>query len=248
MPLFNRDFIYVFVFLLNLSSIDHSVAAKSGGCFPGDALVTTETGLQKPVRDVRSGERVLALSSCDDARLEFSEVLGFLDRDPGVLKLFFSFETESGAKLTLTAAHLMFVAAGNCSEGAEPVFSDLKTVFASDVHVGQCTLVREGRKTRLSRVTQVDLVKRRGIYAPLTEHGTLVVDGVATSCYAAVNRHSLAHRAFAPLRLVHRWTGSTGGRHGNGVHWYARVLHWLGRTLMDAESFHPMGAELDGSS
>ncbi|CAG5932256.1 unnamed protein product [Menidia menidia] len=38
---------------------DHSVAAQSGGCFPGNALVTAEGGAQKPLGVLRPGERVL---------------------------------------------------------------------------------------------------------------------------------------------------------------------------------------------
>lgn len=231
-------------FRIIVSFTDHSVAAKSGGCFPSDALVTTETG-PKPMRDLRPGDRILALSSIRDGRLEFSEVLTFLDRDPEVLKLFYRLDSESGAKLTLTAAHLVFVATGNCSEADEAKFLDLTATFASDVRIGQCVLVGDETKVQLSRIRNIVLVTRTGVYAPLTQHGTMVIHGVAASCYAAVNRHGLAHSAFGPLRWWHHWTGST-GLHGNGVHWYAKVLHWVGRAIVDADSFHLMETEGDG--
>ncbi|XP_071766763.2 indian hedgehog B protein-like [Centroberyx gerrardi] len=226
---------------------EHSVAAKSGGCFPGEALVTLENGGQRSIRDLRPGERVLASSGSDGGgELVFSEVLAFLDRDPATQKLFYTIRTEAGARLSLTAAHLLFVSEGNCSEGAAPAPGTMRTVYAADARPGQCVLVAEGKagrrrgEGRLSRVTQVTVEESRGAFAPLTERGTVVVDGVVASCYAAVNRHSLAHWAFAPLRLMHRWTGST-GRHGNGLHWYSRLLHWLGRLLLDSEHFHPLG-------
>ena len=38
-----------------------------------------------------------------------------------------------------------------------------------------------------------------GAYVPLTEHGTIIVDGVLASCYASFN-HQLAHFFLAPLR------------------------------------------------
>ncbi|XP_072292157.1 indian hedgehog B protein-like [Eucyclogobius newberryi] len=219
---------------------DHSVAAKSGGCFPGDSQVSMETGLQKPLRDLRPGDRVLALSSNQDGQLEFSKVLTFLDIDPNILSVFHSIETKSGAKLVLTAAHLVFVTAGNCTEAVEATVSDLRTTFASEVRIGQCVLVREEQKTRLSRIKNLSLVKRKGVYAPLTEHGTLIVDAVATSCYAAVNRHSLAHQAFGPLRFLHRFMGII-RQNDRGVHWYAHILYWLGNMLIDPSNFHLMG-------
>ncbi|KAM9836282.1 indian hedgehog B protein-like [Aulostomus maculatus] len=226
---------------------DHSVAAKSGGCFPGDSLVTMENGHQKSIRDLRPGERVLTLSGGDGgAGLVYSEVLSFLDRDPGTWKLFYGVQTEAGARLSLTAAHLLFVSEGNCSEGALPPRGSLRTVYASDAQPGQCVLVVEGEagqkrgEGRLSRITHISVRKGRGAFAPLTKQGTVVVDGVAASCYAVVDQHLLAHWAFLPLRLMHSWTGTT-GYHGDGVHWYSEVLHWLGRALLESGRLHPLG-------
>uniref|UniRef100_A0A3P8UI02 Hedgehog protein n=1 Tax=Cynoglossus semilaevis TaxID=244447 RepID=A0A3P8UI02_CYNSE len=216
---------------------DHSVAAKSGGCFPGVAQVTLESGLQKAIRDLRPGERVLALTDQDE--LVYSEVLTFLDRDPQSQKLFYTLQTESGARLSLTAAHLIFVSEGNCSEGTVPALGELTAVYTSDVRPGQCVLVLDGKSGSLSRVTTVSLRQMQGVFAPLTQQGTLVVDGVVVSCYAVVEQHSLAHWAFTPLRLMHSWTGTTGG-HGDGVHWYSRVLHWLGTLLLDTGRLHPL--------
>ncbi|XP_054882497.1 sonic hedgehog protein-like [Poeciliopsis prolifica] len=62
---------------------------------------------------------------------------------------------------------------------------------------------------------------------PLTRQGTIVVDGVMASCYAAVDGHRLAHRAFA----LHRWTGSA-GRLGNGLDWYSQITLWLGQAVL----------------
>ncbi|KAM4601805.1 indian hedgehog B protein-like [Polymixia lowei] len=233
---------------------EHSVAAKSGGCFPGGASVTLENGVQKSVRDLRPGERVLASSGSDGSgELVYSDVLTFLDRDPATRKLFYAIGTEAGARLSLTAAHLLFVSEGNCSEGAVPARGAVRTVYASDARPGQCVLVAPGGEPgrgrgegRLSRITRVSVGEGRGAYAPLTAHGTVVVDGVVASCYAAVDRHDLAHRALSPLRLMYRWTGATGYR-GKGLHWYPQFLHWLGRLLLDSERFHPWGVAQPGS-
>ncbi|XP_034467748.1 indian hedgehog B protein-like [Hippoglossus hippoglossus] len=231
---------------------DHSVAAKSGGCFPGEALVTLESGGQKPISDLQPGERVLASSGSDGSgELVYSEVLTFLDRDLVTRKLFYTLQTESRTQLSLTAAHLIFVSEGNCSEGAVPAPGTLRTVYASDARPGQCVLVSEGkpgqnhREGRLSRITQVTLREKRGAFAPLTQQGTVVVDGVVASCYAMVDQHCLAHWAFSPLRLMHSWAGTT-GPHGDGIHWFSQLLHWLGRLLLDSSRFHPLGMTQDG--
>ncbi|KAL1022212.1 hypothetical protein UPYG_G00023780 [Umbra pygmaea] len=234
---------------------ENSVATNSGGCFPGGAWVTLEDGGQKLIRDVCPGERILASSEIDGSgELIYSEVLTFLDRDPATWKQFFTIRTESGASVSLTAAHLLFVSKGNCSGGEEAAFGSMRTIYASDAQPGQCLLTtvtgelvgqnEEGRKGvgRLSRISQVNMREDVGVYAPLTRHGTLVVNGVVTSCYAVVDEHNLAHWAFAPLRLLHHWTGSAGGHVGDtGVHWYSKVLYWIGSLLLGSEHFHPWG-------
>ncbi|KAM6893456.1 indian hedgehog B protein-like [Xenentodon cancila] len=224
---------------------DHSVAAKSGGCFPGDASVTLEGGAQKSLSDLQPGERVLASSGSDGSGdLVFSEVLTFLDQDPTMPTLFYNLQTEAGAELSLTAAHLIFVSEGNCSEGAVPAHGALKATYASDTRPGQCLLVSMGKVGRLSRINRVSVRMGKGVFAPLTLKGTVVVDGVVASCYAVVDHHWLAHWAFAPLRLMHSCTGSTGG-HSDRMHWYSQMLYWLGRKLLNSRRLHPLGVAQD---
>ncbi len=94
------------------------MAVKTGGCFPASALVTVEDGSVKTMDSLQPGEKVLASSESDGSGpLIYSEVIAFLDRDPSAEKQFYAIETDSGAKLALTAAHLLFVSEGNCSQG-----------------------------------------------------------------------------------------------------------------------------------
>lgn len=207
-----------------------------------------EGGGRKPIADLRPGEWVLASADDGSNQLIYSKVLTFLDRDPTTWRLFYSLHTEAGPQLTLTAAHLVFISEGNCSEGAEPDHTSLRTVYASDAQPGQCVLVSGGSAgagVRLSRVTRVELLKGLGAFAPLTQHGTLVVDGVLASCYAVLEQHDVAHRAFGPLRLAHRWGVASGRGQSDGVHWYPRLLHWLGRMLLDSRQLHPLGVAED---
>ncbi|CAN9497855.1 unnamed protein product [Ophioblennius macclurei] len=235
---------------------EHSVAAKTGGCFPGDALVTLEGGATKQMRDVLPGDRVLASSSTDGrGPLVYSSVLSFLDRQPNATKVFYIIGTDAGLNVTLTAAHLIF--ATDCTgglgqrgwqeaRGGPHVGAGPRTVFASDVRPGQCVLTSSGKeedsRARLSVVTFVEEQRRTGLYAPLTQHGSIVVNGVLASCYAAVDGHRLSHWALAPLRLFYSFAGPSAAQ-SDGLHWYPWLLEKLGKILLDAARFHPWGIE-----
>lgn len=215
---------------------EHSVAAKTGGCFPGDALVSLEGGGTKRMSDVQPGDMVLSSSSPDGlGPLTYSRVLSFLDRQPNITKTFHVITTEDGASVSLTAAHLIFVS--DCGRASD---SPLRTVFASEVLPGQCVVRRGAELARVQTVTQ--RTSRSGVFAPLTQHGAVVVDGVLASCYAALNSPRLAHWVLAPLRLAYSLVAPPQA-HSGGVHWYPRALQWIGRRLLPDGLFHPWGVE-----
>ncbi|XP_034885689.1 sonic hedgehog protein [Mirounga leonina] len=197
---------------------ENSVAAKSGGCFPGSATVHLEQGGTKLVKDLRPGDRVLAAD--DQGRLLYSDFLTFLDRDEGAKKVFYVIETrEPRERLLLTAAHLLFVAPHNESAAAEPGAPSgagpppggapgRRALFASRVRPGQRVYVvaERGGDRRLlpAAVHSVTLREEAsGAYAPLTAQGTILINRVLASCYAVIEEHGWAHRAFAPFRLAH---------------------------------------------
>ncbi|XP_062957344.1 sonic hedgehog protein [Cynocephalus volans] len=250
---------------------ENSVAAKSGGCFPGSATVHLEQGGTKPVKDLRPGDRVLAAD--DQGRLLYSDFLAFLDRDDSATKVFYVVETrEPRERLLLTAAHLLFVAPHNGSAAAEPeASSGRRALFASRVRPGQRVYVvaeRDGDRRLLpAAVHSVTLREEAaGAYAPLTAQGTILIDRVLASCYAVVEEHGWAHRAFAPFRLAHALLaalapartdrGGGGGRvpapcapgaADAGVHWYSQLLYQIGTWLLDSEALHPLGMAVPSS-
>ena len=83
------------------------------------------------------------------------------------------------------------------------VKNSLLPVRASQIKVGD--MLGE------QKVSEVKSVKRRGVYAPVTESGDIIVSGVLASSYAAlhnytpVNQHWEAHAFFAVRRLVCRF-------------------------------------------
>uniref|UniRef100_A0A667HJU6 Hedgehog protein n=1 Tax=Lynx canadensis TaxID=61383 RepID=A0A667HJU6_LYNCA len=195
---------------------ENSVAAKSGGCFPGSATVHLEQGGTKLVKDLRPGDRVLAAD--DQGRLLYSDFLTFLDRDDGAKKVFYVIETrEPRERLLLTAAHLLFVAPHNDSAAGEPEApsgagprrgarrapGDLRQPRApgpARVRVaerGGGSPAASGRRAQRGRCARRPRARTR-------RHGAGQPSS-STGCWRRATRSSRstagAHRAFAPFRL-----------------------------------------------
>ena len=77
--------------------------------------------------------------------------------------------------------------------------SEHEFVFAKDLVKGdKLFLMTESGSMKYAEITELDEVYEQGAYAPLTEHGTLIVNNVLASCYANTPYHGLVHTAFYP--------------------------------------------------
>ncbi|XP_041823474.1 sonic hedgehog protein A [Melanotaenia boesemani] len=219
---------------------ENSVAAKSGGCFPGSSTVTLQDGTKKAVQALRTGDRVLAADS--HGNLIYTDFVMFIDRDSTFKRVFYVIETESGQRITLTPTHLIFIGSDNITQ-AEPRMS---AVFASHVQPGDKVFVFDAEQSRLApvNVKRIYTQEHQSSFAPVTTQGTIVVDQVLASCYAVIEDHDLAHWVLAPVRLAH-WVSSLlfssqprESAQTDGVHWYSKILYQLGTWLLDSHSIH----------
>lgn len=180
----NKIFL-LFLFLLFLES---TVPSRFSGCFHGSSNAITKDGL-KPLSQLRVGDEVL--STWDKRAAIFNRVVAFLHTDPHHLTAFIHIQTSSNNSLLITKDHL--------------IFKSDKAVKAEDINIGDFVLVTNDTRTFImAKVTSVRHINMSGVYAPLTEAGTIVIDGVLNSCYAVINSHDIAHLAFLPLRLFYK--------------------------------------------
>ncbi|XP_076336254.1 sonic hedgehog protein-like [Tachypleus tridentatus] len=220
-------------------------AVKTGGCFHAGGLVRTKDG-PKHLSEVKIGDEVLAVDS--GAKLVFTEVVLFLDRDVDSLRQFHTIETEGGVRIKLTREHLIFTAPFNSSSYE---ITHFESTLARNLQIGDRIYVYSENPVfettntflRLERVKTISVNVDVGVVAPLTREGNLIVDNVVASCYALLNDHYLAHLSFAPIRFVKNVKDSTlyflqrlhlsyasltvQGKVNNthkGIHWYAKFL------------------------
>lgn len=228
------------------SIAESSQGARYGGCFPGESTISTSSGQKKKLSELRVGEKILARDPRTN-KLMFSEVILFLDYDPSQKRQFLTIKLATGRTLTVTPTHLVLTGHSK----------NVRTVFAENIKIGDVLLVSDSNNSITEdSVVEISGVVRTGIYAPLTEIGTVVVNDIVVSCYATVDSQPLADWAFLPLRLVWNieqgflrlwgilskplgiWSRDisvsvTSSRTiPVGIHWYARMLYTLADYLI----------------
>lgn len=177
-------------------------APQCAQCFPDDAVVSVELpgGLvaARAMSQLRVGDSVLTEAG-------FSKVFAFMDHAVGAEVEYVQVETASGHALAATASHMVYA------------HEDRRAVLAGSLVEGDwlwASLATNGSDGfAQSRVASVKRTWRRGMHAPLTEQGSIVVDGLLASSYAniktlrwgdrsIVSGHDLGRYLHEPLRLA----------------------------------------------
>ncbi|KAG7255792.1 hypothetical protein CRUP_012675 [Coryphaenoides rupestris] len=174
---------------------DHAVTVEKGGCFPGEAQVRTTDGGQKTMASLRPGDRVMAVS--ETGRVVFSPVLLFLHRDEWSHSTFLVLQTEDGGRLVVTRQHLVFLASRDKHQG------QYRARFASRAQKGDYVLIHgAGGRVRPSRIISVSVEEGGGRLRALDPTRHSVCGWGAGVQLRGGGGHTLAHRAFGPLRWL----------------------------------------------
>ena len=166
------------------------------GCFPEDATVQVEHH-SAPVlmKDLQVGDRVWT------NKQEYSTVYAFGHRLPEQEHEFVQLTTKQGV-VQLTGEHLIYL------NGKQ------NPVRADSVQPGQVL------QSPPARVLDTTTVTGKGLYAPFTTSGSIVVNGVAASSYISlqpqaveqiefsngkatwISQHDFIHSGLSPLRMA----------------------------------------------
>ena len=170
--------------------------SEDSGCFSGDMKVDVLGKGETFMRDLQVGNKVLTSTG------KYQPVYAFAFTQPDQKATFVQIKTKGtkASLLEMTKEHFVYV--------------DGKT---KPVRAGA---VRVGDSLQGAEVSQVKEVERVGVYAPFTLDGTLVVNGMEVSTYAAfekenkedyieilgegikIHMHDVAHVVMGPLRVM----------------------------------------------
>lgn len=191
-------------------------------------MVNLISGQRKPLSELQLGDEILTTD--EKGHLTSTEVLLFLHKDLDKPATFIVIEVEGHPdSLQLTPHHLIFA--------TRDVLAGFLPIYAYRVQVGDFVQIFvNGTQLLPSKVVNVSIQEETGVYAPLTAHGTLLVNGILTSCYANIEWHEMAHRSFSPLRLLYSMFSFLPELIGNdGIHWYCHFLCVLAKRVLGWE-------------
>lgn len=157
-------------------------------CFPASASVIMEDGTRKSMEELQLGDRVMVAPGL------YSDVFMFTHKLSDVVHEFVDLSTVSGAKISLTKGHYMYL-------------NGVLTA-ASNAKVGDSVELGDGS---IDDVVSVELSTRRGLFNPQTVHGDVVVDGIRASTYTTAVEPHCAHALLSPLRSLYERLGFSTG-------------------------------------
>ncbi|UJR27313.1 hypothetical protein I4U23_008606 [Adineta vaga] len=193
-------------------------------CFSLDDTVQTSDGDEISIRNLQIGQKVLAFDHID--QIISTEIIAMLHYENNSQALFYTFTTESGHQLSLTSEHLIYI--GNQS------YIQARHI---DSKVHQLFTIEQNGLLKSSAIRSIDVQLKYGYATPITQHGTLLVNRISSSCYASIHHHSIGHIAMAPLRWIHQTKQifgliDTKETNENGIHWYPKALNNIVHTFI----------------
>lgn len=162
-----------------------------GGCFPGSSTFVDKYGLQREMHSLKTGEKVQVAAK---GSICLEPVITFIHREQDKLQEFLSITTTKNNNLKITEDHLLFVEKNGLSQA----------IPARDVKIGDTVYVKHNGLMKTATVQDISTVYEKGVYAPVTRSGTILINDVHTSCYFDVLSHKLSQRAMAVPRAVYR--------------------------------------------
>jgi len=200
-------------------------------CFPSSAEIWTSQTGSHLIPELNPHEKILSVEIRNgELCLRETKFYTYLHYDAESSAEFLSLHCNDD-ELLISLDHLVFTGNGD-------------PISAQKVQIGD-TLVKVRREDHAVEIVSVTNIQRKtlkGIFAPLTKSGTLLVNGFLVSCYAHVKSHEVAHASLAPLRFWYERTKKWSPQHqipdtqrsSDGIHKFAKFLISASKALPNA--------------
>lgn len=188
-------------------------AATGGGfCFPSESVVDVLGKGPVDMKQVKIGDKVLAADG------EYEKIVSFGHRNEDATGEYLKMTTSSKAAIELTKDHM--------------IFSGGKAFAADSFKVGDVIDMAHGQT---EQVTKIQHVTREGAYAPFTESGAIVVNGVLASSYVAMQEGGSDMVTIGGIEIIsHQLTAQI----SQAPH---RIVCALNMALCEAETYNSEG-------
>jgi len=147
-----------------------SLVSHLTSCFSGDETVQLPDLTKKHLQDVSIGDVILTADR--DMRMSYAEVVAIPHKRNQYEAEFLHITVASGEDLKLTSDHILL--SGSCAKNIYFL------VQASEVSVGDCVRTATGH----AAVTDIHIVRGKGLYSVVTENEFIVVNGIIASPFA----------------------------------------------------------------
>ncbi|KAJ7393727.1 hypothetical protein OS493_003386 [Desmophyllum pertusum] len=142
-----------------------AAVAVAGGCFPGSAMFVDKRGQQRSISSMHIGDEVQVIIN---GEIQLEPVITFIHCQPEVMQEYLKITTEKGNILKITEDHLLFV----------EKMGQATAIPARDVEAGDTLYVRGDHNVETDAVKSISIVHEKGVYAPVTLSGTILVNDV----------------------------------------------------------------------
>lgn len=172
-------------------------------CFSTDSWMTTPTG-KKRMDQVAIGDLVLTGNL---TATYYTPIISWMHREPDNRYNFHTIMTEYGKMLAVSAKHLVYrnLCDENYSEYVRYLPKGRNVVFAEDLKVGDCLVLLYKGKYRQQRVMRISITERRGIFAPITENGRIIVNDIVASSYSGMKHTRLQGKYYGTIAWIQSW-------------------------------------------
>lgn len=170
-------------------------------CFHITSTTVLEDGSVVRMDELKYGDKVLSIDS--NMKPVFSPIVDFTGVFPNRTGSYVKIYTNSGHVIMLSTIHL--------------IRTENSFVQAATLQVGDKILTIQG----LKEIIEIERGIEQGWYSPLTENGTIIVDGIVASCHTT-NSHNLVRFMYKPLYWYLYWFPHKIGTYPvETEHWYS---------------------------